>query len=214
AGSIPRSRFIYPSTNPSGRARQIMVMRVGIIGCGLIGRKRAKALGEHILVAVADTQLERAQSLAKEYPECVAFNNWEQLVQHPELDIVIVATTNNALAPITQAAIQNAKHVLVEKPAGITPQELQPLVDLAHSKQVIVKVGFNHRFHPGFQKAMQIFRDGKIGPLMYIRARYGHGGRIGYDREWRANPAIAGGGELLDQGVHLIDLSRWFAGDF
>jgi predicted dehydrogenase len=79
---------------------------------------------------------------------------------------------------------------------------------------VLVKVGFNHRFHPAIQKARNLFDEGAIGPLMYIRARYGHGGRLGYEREWRADPRIAGGGELLDQGVHLIDLARWFAGDF
>ena len=56
--------------------------------------------------------------------------------------------------------------------------------------------------------------QGAIGPLLYIRGRYGHGGRLGYEREWRADPAISGGGELLDQGVHLIDLARWFLGDF
>ena len=77
-----------------------------------------------------------------------------------------------------------------------------------------VKVGFNHRFHPALRKAKQIFDGGELGPLMYIRGRYGHGGRVGYDREWRADPAISGGGEMLDQGVHLIDLARWFAGDF
>jgi predicted dehydrogenase len=75
-------------------------------------------------------------------------------------------------------------------------------------------VGFNHRFHPACQRAHEIFDSGTIGPLLYIRGRYGHGGRLGYEREWRASPEIAGGGELLDQGVHLIDLARWFAGEF
>jgi predicted dehydrogenase len=75
-------------------------------------------------------------------------------------------------------------------------------------------VGFNHRYHPAFLKAREIFDSGILGPLMHIRARYGHGGRTGYDREWRANPPLSGGGELIDQGVHLIDLSHWFLGDF
>jgi predicted dehydrogenase len=78
----------------------------------------------------------------------------------------------------------------------------------------VAKVGFNHRFHPAMQRARQIVDVDGIGPLTYIRARYGHGGRPGYDREWRADPQIAGGGELLDQGTHLIDLARWFVGDF
>ncbi len=88
------------------------------------------------------------------------------------------------------------------------------MVETAREKGVLVKVGFNHRFHPSFLKARALCDAGELGTLLYIRARYGHGGRVGYDREWRADPAIAGGGELLDQGVHLIDLSRWFLGEF
>jgi predicted dehydrogenase len=110
--------------------------------------------------------------------------------------------------------VRYGKHVLVEKPAARHLSELAPVVALAREAGVTVKVGFNHRFHPAFSKARAIVDAGGLGPLAYIRGRYGHGGRIGYDREWRADPAIAGGGELLDQGVHLIDLSRWFLGDF
>jgi predicted dehydrogenase len=135
-------------------------------------------------------------------------------VARDDLELVVVATTNDALGPVTLAAIEHGKHVLVEKPAARNADELRPLVAAAHAAGVAVKVGFNHRFHPAFQKARAIWDTGVLGPLMYIRARYGHGGRLGYDREWRADPAIAGGGEMLDQGVHLIDLARWFAGDF
>ncbi len=88
------------------------------------------------------------------------------------------------------------------------------MVAAARAAGVVVKVGFNHRFHPAFVKARAVCDQGGLGPLLYVRARYGHGGRRGYDREWRADPAVAGGGELLDQGVHLIDLARWFLGDF
>jgi predicted dehydrogenase len=84
----------------------------------------------------------------------------------------------------------------------------------AKAHNVQVRVGFNHRYHRSLLKAKKIVDSGILGELMFIRARYGHGGRIGYDREWRANPVISGGGELIDQGPHLIDLSRWFLGDF
>src|ERR1035441_8539723 len=78
----------------------------------------------------------------------------------------------------------------------------------------LVRIGFNHRYHRAFRKAREIFESGALGDMMFIRGRYGHGGRPGYDQEWRADPAISGGGELIDQGAHLIDLSRWFLGDF
>jgi predicted dehydrogenase len=78
----------------------------------------------------------------------------------------------------------------------------------------LLGVGFNHRHHPAIWKAHELCAQGAIGPLMFIRAVYGHGGRPGYDKEWRADPDLAGGGELLDQGVHIVDLCRWFLGDF
>ncbi|HVQ36818.1 MAG TPA: Gfo/Idh/MocA family oxidoreductase, partial [Pyrinomonadaceae bacterium] len=112
------------------------------------------------------------------------------------------------------AAVNHGKPVLVEKPGARNAKEIEPLIQLAAEKKVPAKVGFNHRFHPAFVKARQIWDTAALGELMYVRGRYGHGGRLGYEQEWRADPAIAGGGELLDQGVHLIDLSRWFAGEF
>jgi predicted dehydrogenase len=191
------------------------VIGVGIVGCGLIGGKRAAALGdESRLVAVADTDTAKAQRLAAAYPGCAAESGWPDLVGRADVHLVIVATTNDALAPVARASIRAGKHVLVEKPAAVRAADLVSVEDAARKAGAVVKVGFNHRFHPAFQRARSIFEAGDIGPLMYLRGRYGHGGRIGYEREWRADPAIAGGGELLDQGVHLIDLARWFAGDF
>ena len=191
------------------------MMNVAIVGCGLIGQKRLRALGEHHrLVAAADTVLERAQALVRQHPNAVATTDWRAVVVLPDVDAVIVATTHNWLAPITLAAVEAGKHVLVEKPAARSPEELEPVIAAVERQEVCVQVGFNHRYHPAFQRARQIFESGALGPLMFIRGRYGHGGRLGYEREWRADPEIAGGGELLDQGVHLIDLARWFLGDF
>jgi predicted dehydrogenase len=187
---------------------------LGIVGCGLIGGKRAKALGQDaVLVACADQNLSRAENLARGAGARV-FSDWHELLALPEVDIVVVATLHDSLAAITLAAVQAGKHVLVEKPAARSSSELEPVIAAAQKYGVKVHVGFNHRYHRALQKAKQIIESGELGELMFIRARYGHGARIGYDKEWRADPALSGGGELIDQGPHLIDLSRWFLGDF
>ncbi|MBA3875271.1 MAG: Gfo/Idh/MocA family oxidoreductase, partial [Anaerolineae bacterium] len=189
-------------------------MNVGIIGCGLIGQKRAKALAGARLVAVADKIMERASALSRSADGITAYDDWHELIKQSDVQIVVVATTNDLLAPITLEAIKAGKHVLVEKPAARKASELAPVLAAAQAANVQVRVGFNHRYHPALLKCREIIASGVVGPLMFIRGRYGHGGRVGYDREWRADPLIAGGGELLDQGVHLIDLARWFMGDF
>ena len=189
-----------------------MTHGVAIIGCGLIGQKRAKALRGAKVVACADVVRARAEALAKE-TSAVAFEDWREAVKRDDVSIVIVATTNNLLAEITIGALERGKHVLVEKPAARNVAELDAVIAAQQKSDCLVRVGFNHRYHPALLKAHELVREGAAGEMMFVRARYGHGGRIGYDREWRADPALAGGGELIDQGVHLIDLARLFVGD-
>lgn len=191
-----------------------MKLGVGIIGCGLIGQKRANVLGTVQAVAFADRIPARAAFMAQAYPGSRAYNSSEQVLNDPRVGIVIVATPHDSLADLTRQAIAANKHVLVEKPAARRSTELDGLAAAAMSKGVKVRVGFNHRYHRAFRVARSLIDAGTLGPLMFIRGRYGHGGRPGYNKEWRADPKISGGGELIDQGVHLIDLSRWFLGDF
>ena len=189
-------------------------MNAAIVGCGLIGQKRAKALAGAQLVACADAVTARAEALAKSVSGCKAENDWRALVARPDVDFVIVATIHNALAEITRGAIEAGKHVFVEKPAARIASELDGVIEAAEKHRRIVRVGFNHRYHFALLKARELVDSGALGTLMFVRGRYGHGGRMGYDKEWRANKALSGGGELIDQGVHLIDLARWFLGDF
>ena len=191
-----------------------MTLGFGIVGCGLIGFKRARALGQNRLLSCADVQLPAAEKLAGEFPGCRATADYQDLLADPAAQAVIVATPNHLLAAVGLDAIRAGKHVLLEKPGARGAAELQPLVAAARERGVTVQVGFNHRFHPGFQRARELVDSGDFGPVLFVRGRYGHGGRLGYEKEWRADPALAGGGELLDQGSHLIDLSRWFVGDF
>jgi len=89
---------------------------------------------------------------------------------------------------------------------------VERLIECQRASGRLVKVGFNHRFHPGIARAAEEVHSGRHGELMHLRARYGHGGRLGYEQEWRADPVRSGGGEMIDQGMHLLDLTHWLAG--
>ena len=188
--------------------------RIAIIGCGLIGRKRLAALPAGTFAAACDLELGRAEQLVASARAGSATDDAARVFADPAIDAVIVCTLNAALAPLALAAIRAGKHVLVEKPGAISTEQADELIDAARVAGVRVRVGFNHRFHPALRQARSLYESGALGPLMFIRGRYGHGGRVGYDREWRADPQLSGGGELIDQGVHLIDLAGWFLGDF
>jgi len=185
-----------------------------IIGCGLVGRKRLDSLRPGQLVVACDLEVRRAQAFVDAAGSGKVITKIDEAVSDSEVDAVIVSTPNGSLAPIASLAIRAGKHVLIEKPAAISATQITELIELAGQSRSCVRVGYNHRYHPALQKARKLIDAGAIGPLMFIRGRYGHGGRPGYESEWRANPAISGGGELIDQGVHVIDLSSWFLGEF
>lgn len=188
--------------------------RVAIVGCGFIGQKRARSLRGASVVCCCDELEDRARALASQYPGAAAARDWRDAIRRDTVDLVIVAVTHDLLAPIAAEAARHGKHVLLEKPGARRAAELDPVAEAAASTGAKVRVGFNHRYHRAFRKAREIFQSGALGEMMFVRARYGHGGRVGYSREWRARPELSGGGELIDQGIHLIDLARWFLGDF
>jgi predicted dehydrogenase len=189
-------------------------LRVGIVGCGLIGGRRAAEAVHHsgtTLRKVADANIGRAMELAAKY-DVQAVSDWQKLVDDPSLDIIVVSTSNAYLTPIAVAALDSGKHVLVEKPPGRNLEEARRIAAAQRSSGKVLKVGFNHRYHPALARAHQLMSSGVIGEIFNLRARYGHGGRPGYEKEWRGDPELAGGGELTDQGVHLADLVNWMLG--
>jgi predicted dehydrogenase len=185
-----------------------------VVGCGLIGRRRAATLPADSLRYACDLQRSRADELAKTHNGCTATDRLETILADKEITAVIVSTANAGLAPATLAAVQAGKDVLVEKPGAIETRELEAIEAAAQRTGSLVRIGYNHRYHPAFLKTYELIEKEDLGDLMFIRARYGHGGRTGYDREWRADPKLSGGGELIDQGVHLIDLAGHFLGEF
>lgn len=191
-------------------------MNVGVIGAGLIGRRRAEiavAVDGTPVISVADTDAARARSLA-ELVGARSAEDWREVVRDDAVEAVVVATTNDALCEVTVAAMEAGKHVLCEKPLGRNVPEARMMVAAARRSGKILKTGFTVRHHPAVREARGLLASGELGEPIWVRAAYGHGGRAGYEREWRCNPEVSGGGELLDQGVHLVDLARWFLGPF
>jgi len=165
------------------------------------------------LVVISAAHLESAQCLADSMG-CQAAVGWEAVVQRDDVDAVLVCTPPHLHAVISLEAMRRGKHVLCEKPLARTLEEAESMVAAARQSGVTLKCGFNHRHHPGIQQARQWFDSGVIGEPIFIRCRYGIGGRPGYEKEWRADPQIVAGGQLMEQGIHAVDLCRWFLGDF
>ncbi len=194
-------------------------MNIGIVGAGRQGWRRARALQsfpDDRLVAVADCNAAAAQRLAATYV-AAAHDDWRVLVSRPDVDTVLVCTPPDSHREITIAALERDRHVLVEKPLARSGGEAEPIVTAAQAafaRGVVCAVGFNYRHHPAIQQARRWVDEGAIGALMYARVRHGIAGRHGYAADWRTSAPTSGGGELLDQGIHLLDLARWFFGDF
>lgn len=191
-------------------------MKVGLIGAGRQGKRRARALKDFAdteLVIVADIEQEPAESLAKEMG-CQSTTDWQKVTSRKDIDAVIICTPPNLHGPMCLSAFSESKHVLCEKPLAHTPEEAQALVRAAQEKHLKLKSGFNLRHHPAISLAKKYLDEGKIGEPIFLRCRYGIGGREGYEKEWRMNPDISGGGQLTDQGMHTLDLARWFLGEF
>jgi predicted dehydrogenase len=191
--------------------------RVGLIGAGLQGGRRAPVLRQF-----KDTQLVMVASLHKDHARTLAdsvgcrefTDRWQDVIEREDINCVLVCTPPNLHAPMSIAAMRAGKHVLCEKPLARTIEEAEEMLSVARESRVTLKCGFNHRHHPGVLKARERVDAGDIGEIDFMRCRYGICGRPGYEKEWRGGPDIVGGGHLMEQGIHGLDLFRWFLGDF
>jgi len=194
-----------------------LIYKVAIIGVGLIGEKRLDSVisdnKEAEIVALCDIDRGKIDSLAHKFG-IKAYSDWRDIIKRNDINVIVIATPNKFLKDISLAALDAGKHVLCEKPLGRNAAEAEEIFNKAKDKKKVLMTGFNHRYHPAIYKAKTLVENNKIGELYYLKCTYGHGGRPGYEKEWRANKDLCGGGELLDQGVHVVDLFRWFLGEF
>ena len=181
---------------------------------GRIRARTARADPRCRVVYIVDADGGRAADLAAEVG-ADAGTEADRLLARRDVDAVVVATPPKYLAPLSRAAMQSGKHVFCEKPMARTVAEAETVRAAASGgRGPRVVVGFTLRYYRAVRRAWSLVRAGAIGEPCYVRGRYGHGGRPGYGGEWRMNTDLSGGGELLDQGVHLIDLGRCFLGEF
>lgn len=192
------------------------VMNVGIVGTGLQARRRLASIDRHAassVAAIAGLETAEAEELAR-VVDGWATTDWEQLVADDKLDIVVICTPPDIHHEIARASLEAGKHVLCEKPLTRNSRDAQALVDVAREHGRVLKCGFNHRHHPAMQEAYRVITAGGIGDPITARAVYGICGRPGCETEWRSDPTRAAGGQLMEQGIHAIDLFRWFIGEF
>lgn len=190
-------------------------MRVGVIGSGLQASRRLPAIAAHLRtcgVVIAGEEPASVELLASAHA-AVIVPTWHHVIDDPSIDIVVVCTPPGAHREIVEASIRAHKHVLCEKPLTRRSADALALAQLAEDNGVLLKCGFNHRFHPAVLRAKQEIDAGRIGRPLLMRGLYGIGGRPGIEREWRSDANVAAGGQLMEQGIHLVDLIRWFGGE-
>jgi predicted dehydrogenase len=191
------------------------MIKVALIGVGGMGKRWARALSGFdgiSLTAIVDRDVKMAEEVSSQHGGG-AFGTFEDLIAGEKPDACVIAVPHAHLASLSRKALAAGMHVLVEKPGARTVREMDEMVALAREKERTLMVGYNYRYFPGPQKARELVDSGRIGDITFIRARHGFGGRKGYEKNWRHEKATSGGGQLIDQGVHLIDLARWFLGD-
>lgn len=190
------------------------ILNVGIAGYGVVGNRRRQFIDLHSnlkTIAVCD----------QKYPEPGNFldgvkyySNYHQLLEEP-LDILFVCFPNYMAADATIAGMEKGLHVFCEKPPGRNVEDIEKVIEVEKKHpDLLLKYGFNHRYHDSVRDALKIIKSGKLGPIVNLRGIYGKSKIISYKSGWRAERKYAGGGILLDQGIHMVDLMRLFCGEF
>lgn len=190
-------------------------LRIGIAGYGVVGKRRRDIIDgrdDMQTVAVCDRALGGSGQLDDGVKY---FSIYQDLLAEP-LDVLFVAMSNDIAAEVTMAGLEAGLHVFCEKPPGRNVADIAAVV-ACHQKrpQQALKYGFNHRYHDSVQDALKVLASGALGTVINLRGLYGKSQLITFDQtSWRTERALAGGGVLLDQGIHMLDLIRLFGGEF
>lgn len=186
--------------------------RTVIIGMGRMGKTRYEAMKRHggyLVVGICDPN----NDVLSGYSENT-YNDWKECIKKEKPDIVIVCTVNAVTPDVVCFALNRGCHVFSEKPPGRNLDDALKIErEYKKSSGNVLKFGFNHRYHNSVIEAKSLIESGLLGDVVAARGVYGKAGNLS-NHEWRNNLDIAGGGILLDQGIHMLDLLRYIVGDF
>lgn len=187
--------------------------KIGIVGYGKMGQLRHKVLeaGGYGKVTKVHDPYFRPEL---EGGEIVVCDDWQEIVSDPEIDAIFIATVNALNKPITIAALQNGKHVFCEKPPALTAPDIVEIQGAERESNRTLMYGFNHRQHGAALHMRRIVEEGEFGRILWMRGRYGKSVDSNFLDTWRANKALSGGGILIDQGIHMLDLFLYLGGRF
>lgn len=187
------------------------MIRFGIIGLGKMGQIRLAALRDQPdvrVVATYDPLMERSQAVP------TSAESAEDIIRNPDIDAVVICTPNHLNKRYTTMALEAGKHVFCEKPPAFNAREVEEvrLAEKASGKRLMY--GFNHRHHRSVARMREIIRSGAFGRILWMRGRYGKSVDEKFFETWRAKKELAGGGILIDQGIHMLDLFLYLSGSF
>lgn len=187
----------------------------GVIGAGGIADRRTlpgMMLSENSeLVAVMEVNAELSEKLRAKYNAKYAYTSYEELLANPEIEAVYIASPVSCHKPQAIAAAKAGKHILLEKPAALTIEDGEEILQTAQDAGVLIASGFMMRYHGYHQKIKKMIADGDIGKVVSARAQL----TCWYPEipgAWRQDKALSGGGALMDMGVHCIDLVEYITG--
>ena len=190
-------------------------MRFAVLGTGDIGKLRAESIvanPDTELVAVADVDLARAQSIAAG-TAAKAFADYRDAISAGGLDAVVVSSPVHLHEEMCLAALEAGSHVLCEKPLANSLEACRRILKAAEDRGLTLGVGFNHRFYPAMKYAEECVRTGVIGRLDHLRVFGGHDGSGSFRKDWMYKGPLSGGGTMMDVGIHMTDLVNYIAGD-
>jgi predicted dehydrogenase len=189
-------------------------LRVGIAGYGVVGQRRRQFIDLHPnlkTVAVCD-QVFKSDSELEDGLRC--YQDYKSLLQEP-LDLLFVSVPNYLAPEVTIAGLELGMHVFCEKPPGLDVEDIERVYQVKQKHpELRLKYGFNHRYHYSVQDALKLVRSGELGELISLRGVYGKSNLVPFEGSWRSERKYAGGGILLDQGIHMVDLMRLLSGEF